>query len=221
MSIASDLTLIATDPLSGKFRLSVRNLDAVFGGAHLMDLLESGRLAAQGEGRLLKVAVVDRTATGQPDVDFALSRLKDDKPRAVSSMLGKLGRGGRKHAYSALVSANLARPRTKRILGLHVTRYEVLAAGRRDALLRSLRSVLVHGVAPDRTTGPLISLLSASDHIKLVVDKPELKAAKARAQEVTAEDWASEAVQQSLKDATMAVIAAIVVVTSTAASGAS
>lgn len=210
MTIAGDLTLVATDPKTGKFRLSVTNPDAAYAGAHLIDLIELGRLAAQGEGRKVKVAVVDRTPTGQPDLDHALSRLKKDTPVSVGSAIGRLGHQGRKQAYAALEQAHRVRSRSERVLMFDVTRYDVLDTDRRAALRRGIRAVLVDGAEPDATTGSLIALLSATDHLKLVIDKPDLKAAKARAKAVTAGDWASDAVRHAMANAEAAMMAAII-----------
>lgn len=221
MTIAADLTLIATDPATGRFRLSAANPGAVYAGAHLIDLLEAGRLSTRGEGRRLRVLVDDRTPTGRPDLDHALSRLTKDKPLTVASVIARLGHEGRKRAYDALEREHRVRSRSERVLLFGVTRYDVLDTDGRDELVRSLRSVLLEEADPDARTGPLVSLLAAVNQLGLVVGRPERRAAKARAKAVSAEDWASEAVRRAVAGAEAAVMAAITAAAVAGAAGGS
>ena len=209
MTVAGDLTLIATDPATGRFRLSAANPGAVYAGAHLIDLLEAGRLSTRGEGRRLRVVVEDRSPTGRPDLDHALSRLTKDKPLAVSSVISRLGHDGRKRAYAALEQEHRVRSRTEKVLLFDVTRYDVIDTDGRDELVRAVRAVLLEGAAPDGRTGPVVSLLAAVNQLGLVVDRPDRKRARARATTVSAEDWASEAVRRAVAGAEAAVMAAI------------
>lgn len=220
MSIAGDLTLLATDPVTGTFRLASSNPTAVFAGAHLIDLVQLGRVDTIGERRRAKVQVLDRTPTGRPDVDHALSRLKD-RPVSISSAISRMGHQGRQRAYAALEQEHRVRSRTERVLLFEVTRHDVVDTERRDRLVRDVRAVLVEGAEPDATTGPLVSLLAAVSQLRLVVERSEHRAAKARAKQVSAEDWASEAVRRAVAGAEAAVTAAIIGATTAAAAGAS
>jgi hypothetical protein len=68
-------------------------------------------------------------------------------------------------------------------------------------------------------TGPLIGLLAASDKLRLVVDRPEHKAAKARAKVIAEGDWASEEVRKAIQAANAAVMVAAIAATTAGTAG--
>lgn len=222
MSTAEDVLLVATDPVKGTSRLSSTIRDAVLGGAILFDLVREGRLTVEGRKKSrLKVVVADSSPLGNPVLDAALERVRNQGRQSPRTTVGRLGKHAQKNAYALLSSRGLVRPRQQKVLGLFpVTHHEVVDPVRRDVLVQSTRAVLLHGQPADDTTGPIIGLLSAADLLKLVVERPDLKTAKARATVIAEGDWASEAVKDAVRAAQAAVTAGVMAaVTVTAAGG--
>lgn len=100
-----------------------------------------------------------------------------------------------------------------------VTRWPVVDSVRRDNLLRLIASSLLHDQEADDSTGPLIGLLAASGKLPLVVDKPELKAAKARAKVIAEGDWASDEVRKAIQAANTVMMVAAISATSAGVAG--
>lgn len=222
MSTVEDVLLVATDPVKGTSRLSSTVRDVVLGGAILFDLVREGRLAVEGRKKSrLKVVVADPSPLGDSVLDAALERVRERGRQSPRATVGRLGKHAQKSTYAQLASRGVVRPREQKVLGLFpVTRHEVADPVRRDALAQSTRAVLLHGQPADDTTGPVIGLLAAADLLKLVVERPDLKAAKARAKVITEGDWASEAVRDAVRAAQAAVTAGVMAaVTVTSAGG--
>ncbi len=222
MSTAEDFLLIATDPLSGKPLIGSPQADPVFGGAFLFDLVTAERVTLQGEGRKARTAIVDHAAVSDPVTEQAFARIRNRGMQKPQHVVTKLGKNSRKLLYESLESKGQVRRRPEKFLGIFpLTRHDIIDTARRDDLLVRIQSSLLHGLSADAETGPLIALLSAADLVKIVVDKPDRKLAKARAKELAAGDWASEGVRKAIQAAQAAITAGIVAATSAAASGSS
>ncbi|OUZ09122.1 hypothetical protein BHE97_11510 [Aeromicrobium sp. PE09-221] len=198
MSIATDLVLMATDPITHKLTLSSVNNDAIIGGAHLLDLVAARRVAVEGTAKKVRVRVIDGSPYPDPEVDEALSRLRDGKTRKASDAVTRLGKNGVQNAYRRLVGTGQVRDRQESVLGFGLRRHEVLDIARRDDLIARVRDALLQGLPVDATSGPLIGLLQASDQLKLVTSRDERKTAKTAAAAISAEDWASAGVKDAI-----------------------
>ena len=60
-----------------------------------------------------------------------------------------------------------------------------------------------------------------ADMLRIVVDRPDLRAAKARGKEIGQGDWASDSVRKAIQETQAAVTAAVVVSTTAAVGGGS
>lgn len=222
MSTAEDFLLIATDPVSGKPLIGSPQADPVFGGAHLLDLVTAGRVTLQGEGRKARVVIADRTPVSDALTEQAFARIRNRGLQKPQSAVTKLGKNGRKLVYASLETKGAVRPLHAKALGLFpLTRHEVVDSARRDDLLGRIRSALLLDQPTDAETGPLVGLLSAADLVKIVVDKPDRKVAKARAKVLAEGDWASEGVRKAIQAAQAAITAGVVAATSAGAAGSS
>ncbi|MEJ7635009.1 GPP34 family phosphoprotein [Aeromicrobium sp.] len=214
MTTAEDLLLIVTDPVSGKPQLDSMKADPVVGGAHLLDLVASGRLDLDGEGRKARVVVSDHAPLSDPVLEGAMARIRNRGRQSPQNAVTKLGKQGRKTVYAALVTKGLMKTRPKKLMGLFpLTRHEVVDTARRDDLVNRIRASLMHDQPADSETGPLIGLLAAADLTKLLVEKPDRKRAKARAKVIAEGDWASEGVRTAIQAAQAAVTAGVMVAT--------
>ncbi len=220
MSTAEDFLLIATDPLSGKPLIASPQADPVFGGAFMLDLVTAGRLTVEGEGRKARVVVVDHAPVDDELIEQAFHRIRNKGRQKPQTAVTRLGKNGRKLVYESLAAKGVVRPRQAKALGIFtLTRHDVIDTARRNDLLTRIRSSLLHHLPIDAETGPLIGLLAASDMVKVFVDKPDRKVAKARAKVLAEGDWATEGVRKAIQAAQAAVTAGVVAATSAAASG--
>ena len=220
MTIAEDLLLLVTDPESGKCRLSSMITDVTLGGANLVDLVYAKRVELQGDKRKAKVVLIDKSPTGNLILDRAIFALRTKGPLRPQAAVRQLGKKSKEPLYDALEARGTVQRRTEKRFGLFpVTRWPVVDSVRRDNLLRLIRSSLLHDQEADDSTGPLIGLLAASGKLPLVVDKPELKAAKARAKVIAAGDWASDEVRKAIQAANTVMMVAAISATSAGAAG--
>ncbi len=211
--IASALVLITTDPESGRSRIGSSEADAVVGGAFLIDLISAGRLGLEGEGRKARVVVLDPTPLAAGPLQVAFNRLQAKKPLKPQDAVARLGKRGRPAVYESLAARGVtaARQDVRRVFPLK--RYDVTSSGERSALVTAVRRVLLGDAPADATTGPLVGLLLASDLLKVVVDRPDRKRARMRAEVVSQGDWASDVVREAIKAAQSAVAVAAVAAT--------
>ncbi|MCX6405907.1 MAG: GPP34 family phosphoprotein [Propionibacteriales bacterium] len=205
MTVAKDLLLVATDPRTGRVRLATTATEPALGGAALIDLVLLGRLRLVGAGRKARVEVVDRTPVADPSLQAAFARVWQQGRLTPKSTISRLGRRQRKVLLADLETAGALR-RQRRLL---LERYDVGDPVHRDDLVARLRAVLLQQQPADETTGPLVGLLLAIGHLGIVVDRRDVKAAKARAKVVAEGDWASDGVRQVIQDAQNAMTAVI------------
>ncbi|ALX03347.1 GOLPH3/VPS74 family protein [Aeromicrobium erythreum] len=205
MTVAKDLLLVATDPRTGRVRLATTATEPALGGAALIDLVLLGRLRLVGAGRKTRVEVVDRTPVADPPLQAAFARVWQQGRLTPKNTISRLGRRQRKVLLADLEAAGALR-RQRRLL---LERYDVGDPVHRDDLVTRLRAVLLQEQPADETTGPLVGLLLATGHLGIVVDRRDVKAAKARAKVVAEGDWASDGVRQVIQDAQNAMTAVI------------
>ncbi|MEH3067650.1 MAG: GPP34 family phosphoprotein [Aeromicrobium erythreum] len=205
MTVAKDLLLVATDPRTGRVRLATTATEPALGGAALVDLVLLRRLRLVGAGRKARVEVVDRTPVADPPLQAAFARVWQQGRLTPKNTISRLGRRQRKVLLADLEAAGALR-RQRRLL---LERYDVGDPVHRDDLVTRLRAVLLQEQPADETTGPLVGLLLATGHLGIVVDRRDVKAAKARAKVVAEGDWASDGVRQVIQDAQNAMTAVI------------
>jgi hypothetical protein len=222
MSTLLDLVLLTTDPATGKSKKGSAAPDAVLGGAVLLDLVAAGAVRLEGEGKKARVVVADPSTRSDPEVEAGLARLRDRKPGKAQNVVTRLGKKARAAAYDALTASGRVRPREEEVLGLFpVTRHDVVDVAGREALVAAVRDVLLDDVRPDDRTGPLVSLLHAGDLLGVVVDRPDRKRAKDRADEVSRGDWAAQGVRDAIASANAAIMAAVIAGSAAASAGGS
>lgn len=220
MQVASALVLMTTEPVSGRSRIGSLQADPVIGGAFLHDLIAQGRVELAGEGRRARVDVRDPATVADPVLQRAFLRLQGRRPLKPRAAVTRLGKGGKDRVYAALCAEGVLRRREEKALGIFpVKRYDLIAADRRDQLVDAVRRVLLNDQETDVVTGPLIGLLLAADLVKVVVDKPDRKLAKRRAEVLAEGDWVSRGVREAIK-ATQGAIAGGGAVAAGAAGGA-
>lgn len=219
MLIAEDLLLLATDDATGKTTVSSMQLDPALAGAVLMELVILGRVNLEGDGRKARVVATDPTLPGDPVLDLALQTLFDLGPTKPVHAIGKLAKGLRDRLNDALVERGILRRESGKILGLFpTTRWPAQDQGPEAGIRASVVPALVLGQEPDGRTAAIISVLTAADMLRTVVDRPDHKVAKARGKEIGAGNWATDSVRKVIQEAQAAITTAVMVSTTVAAS---
>ncbi len=209
MTVAENLLLLAIDPESGKIRIGSTQSDPVLGGAALIELVNRGRLALEGEGRKARVVVADPAPVDDPPLEAALARIRQRGRQAPKSAVTRLGKKYRGAALEQMQREGDVRRLEQRVLGFPVERYEIVDGARRGDLLGRVDAVLLRDQPADEETGPLVGLLLAADLLGLVVTRADRRQARARAKVVAEGAWASDGVRSAIASAQAAMTAAI------------
>ncbi len=142
-ALGDDLFVLSIRPRDGKL-LTWRRIDSALMASELVRLAAAGRAQVAG-GR---IAVRDRAATGDRELDAALLSLAGAAFPPRPEMWVGLPRPGIREAYAArLISAGVLRAEPSRVLGM--PRYPVIAASR-PALARSRLDEVTESSRPPR-----------------------------------------------------------------------
>lgn len=162
---------------------------------------------------------MDATPLAAGPLQVAFTRLQAKKPLKPQDAVARLGKRGRPAVYESLVARGMVTAR-KHVRGVFpLKRYDVTSSGERSALVTAVRRVLLDDAPADATTGPLVGLLLASNLLKVVVDRPDRKRARMRAEVVSQGDWASDGVREAIKAAQSAVAVVAVAAATAGAEG--
>lgn len=217
--IAEDLLVLLLDDAKGTPQTSY--LDTALGGALLLELALAGAVDASGRTWTgTRVQAVPGTQVADPVLAEALA-VVEQKPRAASDLVGRLGKGLRAVLAERLVARGVLQREDDRVLGLFPrTRWPEADAAYEAALRADLTAVLVQGQAPDARTGALVALLSAVDRAHRTVphDGVPARDVRRRAKEVADGAWAASAVKDAIAASVAAITAATVATTSIATS---
>jgi Golgi phosphoprotein 3 (GPP34) len=217
MLIAEDLLLLATDDATGRSAMSTMQLDPALAGAVLIELVLSRRLDLQGEGRAAELVVIDETPLGDPVLDPALQILLDKGPMKPETAIWRLGKGLRERLHTSLESDGTLRRESAKVLGIFpTTRWPARDSADEDDLRQRITGALLLGQEPEPKVALIISVLTAADLLGMVVEKPDLKAAKARGTVIAEGNWASDSVRTVIQQAQAAVMTAVMVSTTVA-----
>lgn len=198
MLLAEDVLLLLTDDETGKFVAETDRLDYALAGGVLRELAELRRVRLV-DGRL---DLVDRQPVGAPPLDFGLALLVGQENRKPQRVLGRLAKGLRVRLLTGLAARGVLRQEQGKVLALFpVTRWPAADSAHEQELRQRLQAVLVGGVPPDPQTAAVISLLSAIDAVPRVVVRggSDLRAVRRRAKELSAGEWAGEAVRKAVQ----------------------
>ncbi|MDO9379478.1 MAG: GPP34 family phosphoprotein [Nocardioidaceae bacterium] len=220
MLIAEDLLLLLTDDESGRVA-SMAPVDTGLGGALLVDLAVAGRIDFSGKPKKPVVHVVDPTPVGHPALDEALRRLGEKTDEKAQAAVDRIGRKSRESLYDSLAARGVVRREDGKVLGLFpTTKWPEVDSSAEREVRAELHAALVQGVTPTERAAALASLLLAMDQLGLVVERPDRKAAKARAKAISEDDAVGDgvraAVQAAQTAATMAIVIASTTVTTSA-----
>ncbi|KAA0021185.1 GOLPH3/VPS74 family protein [Antrihabitans cavernicola] len=222
--IAEDLMLLMLDD-NGRTVVDRTKLPRGLAGAVLLELAIPGaiRVSEKGEsvkaGRLVVVPEVASTLQPDPITTDALESIGSGRPIKAQRAVEKLQRGLRETLLARLVGQGTITAEHDRVLGVFPrTVYPAVDSTRRNALYQELRGVLVDGLEPRPRAAALVSLLSATGAVEKVFTDADKRAVKKRAKAIAEGEWAGAAVRKAIDAVNAAVVAAVVVASTSAGS---
>lgn len=212
LTVPQAYALLQVEP-DGRHALDGSTLDTGLAGAVLADLALRGAVSLQ-DG---VVTVVNGAATGDPVLDGVVGSIAAaGAPRKAKWWVSRLGkRQLRDDVFAGLVELGVISIEQGKVLGLFPTTKHPERDGAPEALLRSgIADVLAGRAGPTPFSAAVIGLLDATNTLRKqfgTVDKDLVK-------EITSGTWASPAVKavlEEIKAATMVVIMAATMATTT------
>lgn len=210
--LPEDLMLLFIDEETGRVLMDTTAIHNALAGAVLLELVNSGRVALEPDGKAL--AVVDTTPLPSEFLQESLSRLaKPMKPqRAVETLRTHV----RDNVMAQLEGRGVLSVEKTRMLGIFPTTSYVIQDRKAISDLRdAVGDVALGHRAPDERTGALISLLYAVKALHKVFDG-DRREMNARAEEISAGNWAGAAVKKAM-EAVQGALMAMMVATTVAA----
>jgi hypothetical protein len=189
-----DLMLLFIDQQTGKVRSGFAPAENALAGAVLMDLVNSGRVAFEPNGK--KLQVVDPTPVNDPVLHESLSRF--DRPMRPQRAVERVRKKLQDKIIARLADRGVVRVEPRKVLGIFPAKRYVITDERAHGEVRKAVGDVAAGYrGPDERTGALITMLYAVDAVHRVFDgdKRELKK---RAKEIAAGHWAGDAVRRAV-----------------------
>jgi hypothetical protein len=216
MLLAEDLLLLVTDDTSGRLSAPAAQVDAVLGGANLVELTLLNKVDLSGEGDQGKpgrIIVRDPSPVGDEVLDAALGIVIMRQGGKPSTVIRPLSKHLRQGLYQRLAASGMIRARRGRALGIFPARTWPADDARHEEQVRQLvTQALVQQTAPDARTAALIALLHALRCEHKIIDpryhQLSRRQLRARAEEVAMDNWASEAVRKAIREMVAATAAA-------------
>jgi hypothetical protein len=194
------------------------HLDNGLGGALLLELALAEKVDVVDK----KVVVLNDAPTGDPLIDQALRRVVEDaKTRRPGHWIGKFAKDARAQVLDQLVDDGVVRREKDKVLWVFPrTRFPaahgVEPVAETEARHRMVAAVSGSGAVEPRTAA-LCALVAATDLDKKVFADLDRRQVKDRLSEIGEGAWAATAVKKSIEEIQAAIMVAIMVSTTTAA----
>ena len=220
MLLAEELILLLLDDQKGTMPAAASmKIDTLLGGAVLVELalLERvGVTAKKPGGKPDRLAVLADDPTGDALLDAALDRLRKKDGKSAWDAVGIASKDVKRDVTERLVAAGALDEERSKILGIFPSRTLPAANPQWEHEVRArVGAVLDGSTTPDPHTGSIIALLLAGDLLDAAIpldDRAARKDRKARAEQIAAGSWASDATKQALVNAQAMLIAITVAV---------
>ncbi len=225
LHLHEELMLLALRDREGTIASGTMYTHAV-GGAVLAELLMSGRLAAEGEGRKTRIRVIDRTPLGDELLDEWLGTISErEKPRRLSDWVGRVaGTKDLKHRIAlGLARRGILRTDEDKVLWIFTRKIypEVDPGPERELKGRIEEAIFGEAQSVDPGTAVLIALAHHGGILKAVFDTKALKRHADDIERIISGERVGEATREAIQAMQAAVMAATIVpavVASTSAS---
>jgi hypothetical protein len=202
--LPEDLMLLFINEQNGKLRTDSSSVENALAGAVLIELVNSGRVAFDPNGK--KLQVVDPTPLKDPLLQESVARF--DKPMKPQRAVERLRKKVRDNVAAHLEGRGVVRVEPRKVFGIfpaksYVITDETTAGGVRKAV----GEVALGYRGADARTGALITLLYAVKSVHKVVDGDKRDVNK-RAEDIAAGNWAGDAVRRAVEAIQAGVVAA-------------
>ncbi|HUQ60096.1 GOLPH3/VPS74 family protein [Lentzea sp.] len=199
-----DLMVLLINQDDNKLRVDGTAAENALAGAVLIELVSSGRVAFEPNGK--KLQVVDPTPLKDPVLQESVGRF--DKPMKPQRAVERLRKKVRENVAAQLEARGVVRVEARKVLGIFPGRSYVITDERAAERVRKAVGEVVLGYrGADERTGALIALLYAVKSVHKVVDGNRRDMDK-RAKEIAAGNWAGEAVRRAVEAIQAGVVAA-------------
>ncbi|MCP2245616.1 GOLPH3/VPS74 family protein [Lentzea aerocolonigenes] len=206
-----DLMLLFIDQRTGRVRSGFSPAENALAGAVLIELVNSGRVAFEPNGK--KLQVVDPTPLNDPVLYEAMSRF--DRPMRPQRAVERIRKRLQDNVIARLVDRGAVRVEPRKVLGIFPAKRYVITDERAHGEVREAVGEVAAGHrGADERTGALITLLYAVDAVHRVFDG-DRRELKKRAKGIAAGNWAGDAVRRAVA----AVQAGVAAAATAAASG--
>jgi hypothetical protein len=215
--VAEDLLLLLFDPRSGTFRGEGLPLFHTLAGAVLTELAIEGKVEID---KRITIRGRQVRAIGEPPTDPLLLKTwarVADRATDVHSLILEIGPQMRSEFINRLEERGHIRSESKKMLGFIPTT-SIVDGGtsRRAELLDAVRPVLLDGNIPDKRTGALAALLSASGSLPAMDrDIPWSGTVYTRGIALQKGDWGAEAAGEAVIRTAAAILTTSLFVTAT------
>lgn len=193
--LPDDLMLLFVNQRNSRLWADTTSIEIALAGAVLIELVNSGRVAFEPNGK--KLQVVDPSPLNDVLLQESLSRL--DRPlrpqRAVEHVKKKLWH----KVIARLADRGVLRVEPRKVLGIFPGKSYVITDERAyDEVRKAVGEVATGYRAADGRTGSLITLLYAVNAVHKVFDGDKRELNK-RAKGITAGNWAGDAVRRAVE----------------------
>ena len=214
MLIAEEFLLLSLDNESGKPMLGKDRLGPALGGALVAELALMERIGVTprdaGWSKRGRITITNLTPTDDAELDEALRRLADSEGKKVKAVLSDLASRKvrlsfqlRERLLERLAKAGVLTRREGTVLGfIPRTTWPAGDHAPVDEIRQRLQSALVSGLTPTERTVVLIALLQVTGLLPKVVTTEDKRALRARAKQLSAGDWAAQAVKAAIDEVT-------------------
>ncbi|MFS8100902.1 GPP34 family phosphoprotein [Lentzea alba] len=210
-----DLMLLFIDERNGKLRTDGTSVENALAGAVLIELVNSGRIAFEPNGK--KLQVVDPTPLKDTLLQESVSRI--DRPMKPQKAVERLRKKVRDNVIAQLEARGVVRVAPRKVLGIFPAKSYLIENEKRAGEVRkSVGEVVLGYRGADARTGALVTLLHAVKAVHKVVEGDKRDMTK-RAKDIAAGNWAGEAVRRAVEAIQAGVAAASAAAAAAASSG--
>ncbi len=186
------------------------------GGAVLAELLMEKRVAIEAVKKKTLARVLSAAPLGDPFVDECLSRIVTaNKPAQLQDWVSKFAnvKNLKNRVAEQLVRRQILRVDEDKILGIFTRKVypEIDPVPEREVIERLRESIFGEGRGIEPRTVVLLSLASSADLLRHVFDRKELKARKARIEQVVNGELTGKATREAIEAMQAAVVVACII----------
>jgi hypothetical protein len=190
-----DLMLLFINEQNGKLRTDSSSVENALAGAVLIELVNSGRVAFEPNGK--KLQVVDPTPLKDPLLQESVGRF--DKPMKPQRAVERIRKRLRDNVGARLEDRGVVRVESRKVMGIFpAKKYVITKEAAQNDVRKAVGEVALGYRGADARTGSLITLLHAVKSVHKVVEGDKRDMNK-RAKDIAAGNWAGDAVRRAIE----------------------